>query len=142
MPPERRRKTKTTDDIPSSGDPERKRVLNILAQRRYRTYAAFILFPHSEQIEVVNNVIGHRQREKIAALEAQATIKELPERLNQDQEVSHFEGRSELVSRIRSTSPPNVATGEMVRSSDGFDIPEIDFRRESLDMSPLHYFGE
>lgn len=46
MPPERRRKTKTTDNIPSSGDPERKRVLNILAQRRYRTYATFILFSH------------------------------------------------------------------------------------------------
>ncbi|CAI6095110.1 unnamed protein product [Clonostachys chloroleuca] len=78
MPPERRRKTKTTDNIPSSGDLERQ-----------------------------------RQREKIAALEAQATIKELPERLSQDQEVSLFEGHSELVSRIRSTSPPNVAIEDM-----------------------------
>ncbi|CAH0028073.1 unnamed protein product [Clonostachys rhizophaga] len=107
MPPERRRKTKATDNIPRSGDPERQ-----------------------------------RQREKVAALEAQAKIKELPEPLSQGQEVSRLEGHSELVSRICSTSPPNVAIEEMVRSPGGFDLPEPDFRQESLDMSPLQYFGE
>lgn len=36
MPAEKRRKTKTPEDVPDLGDPERKRVLNVLAQRRYR----------------------------------------------------------------------------------------------------------
>jgi hypothetical protein len=37
MPVERRMaKTKTPNDVPDPGDPERKRVLNVLAQRRYR----------------------------------------------------------------------------------------------------------
>jgi hypothetical protein len=33
---ERKKKTKTPGDVPELGDPERKRVLNVLAQRRYR----------------------------------------------------------------------------------------------------------
>ncbi|KAH7135135.1 hypothetical protein B0J11DRAFT_153731 [Dendryphion nanum] len=49
MPVERRKKTKTPEDVPDLGDPDRKRVLNVLAQRRYR----------------------QKRREKIAHLEAQ-----------------------------------------------------------------------
>jgi hypothetical protein len=36
MPVDRRMKTKTPEEIPGAGDPDRKRVLNVLAQRRYR----------------------------------------------------------------------------------------------------------
>ncbi|CAO2655766.1 Nn.00g045690.m01.CDS01 [Neocucurbitaria sp. VM-36] len=50
MPKEKSKKTKTPESVPDAGDPDRKRVLNVLAQRRYR----------------------QRRREKIAALEAQA----------------------------------------------------------------------
>ena len=32
----KKRKTKTPKDVPQLGDPDRKRVLNVLAQRRYR----------------------------------------------------------------------------------------------------------
>jgi hypothetical protein len=36
---ERKKKTKTPSDVPEPGDPERKRVLNVLAQRRYRKFS-------------------------------------------------------------------------------------------------------
>ncbi|OCK78517.1 hypothetical protein K432DRAFT_406410 [Lepidopterella palustris CBS 459.81] len=44
--------TGVSDEVPSPGDPDRKRVLNVLAQRRYR----------------------QRRRQRIAALEAQAKV--------------------------------------------------------------------
>ncbi|KAJ4359747.1 uncharacterized protein N0V89_000303 [Didymosphaeria variabile] len=47
---ERKKKTKTPKSLPEPGDPDRKRVLNVLAQRRYR----------------------ERRKAKYAALEAQA----------------------------------------------------------------------
>lgn len=37
MPAERRKKTQIPERVPTAGDPDRKRVLNVLAQRRYRT---------------------------------------------------------------------------------------------------------
>jgi hypothetical protein len=36
MPAERAKKIQTLPNLPNAGDPERKRVLNVLAQRRYR----------------------------------------------------------------------------------------------------------
>ncbi|KAF9741299.1 hypothetical protein PMIN03_003454 [Paraphaeosphaeria minitans] len=47
---ERKKKTKTPEDVPDVGDPDRRRVLNVFAQRRYR----------------------ERRKAKIATLEAQA----------------------------------------------------------------------
>ena len=38
MPVDKKRKTKTPEDVPGLGGPERKRVLNVLAQRRYREF--------------------------------------------------------------------------------------------------------
>lgn len=32
----KKKKTKTPKEVPELGDPDRKRVLNVLAQRRYR----------------------------------------------------------------------------------------------------------
>ncbi|KAF2739692.1 hypothetical protein EJ04DRAFT_519347 [Polyplosphaeria fusca] len=52
MPAEKRKKAEMPAAVPEIGDPDRKRVLNVLAQRRYR----------------------ERQREKIAALEAQTKL--------------------------------------------------------------------
>jgi hypothetical protein len=36
MPADRRKKPETPEEVPNAGDPDRKRVLNVLAQRRYR----------------------------------------------------------------------------------------------------------
>jgi hypothetical protein len=41
LPAERRKKTKTPETVPDAGDPDRKRVLNVLAQRRYRTLTSY-----------------------------------------------------------------------------------------------------
>ncbi|VUC26669.1 unnamed protein product [Clonostachys rosea] len=89
-----------------------------------------------------DNAIGRRQKEKIAALEAQAKVKELLEPLIGDQEVPRFEEHAELVSRARSKSEPNVGIEEVARSCDGFDLPEIDFRTDSVDLSLRQYFGK
>jgi len=50
------------------GDPDRKRVLNVLAQRRYRK----IHVDSSFRTLMLTSCAGQRRREKIAALEAQA----------------------------------------------------------------------
>ncbi|KAF3008453.1 hypothetical protein E8E13_003809 [Curvularia kusanoi] len=54
MPADRVQKSRSFEKIPDLGDPDRKRMMNVLAQRRYR----------------------QRRREKIAALEAQAKCHE------------------------------------------------------------------
>ncbi len=38
MPTGRVQKSRSTGDVPDVGDPDRKRVLNVLAQRRYREF--------------------------------------------------------------------------------------------------------
>ena len=38
MPAGRTKKTRNLGDVPQEGDPDRKRVLNVLAQRRYSTF--------------------------------------------------------------------------------------------------------
>ncbi|KAF2274707.1 uncharacterized protein EI97DRAFT_434936 [Westerdykella ornata] len=55
MPADRRTKTATPEEVPRLGDPDRKRVLNVLAQRRYR----------------------QRRKEKLAELEARARTSSL-----------------------------------------------------------------
>jgi hypothetical protein len=47
MPAGRAKNNNTSDDVPGEGDPDRKRVLNVLAQRRYsrslvRLYLKFV----------------------------------------------------------------------------------------------------
>lgn len=37
MSAEKRKKIKASGNVPEPGDPDRRRVLNVLAQRRYRT---------------------------------------------------------------------------------------------------------
>src|SRR6266567_2592229 len=53
--------------LPVPGDPDRKRVLNVLAQRRYRTPAYTTL-----STQILTLALGQRKREKLAALEAKA----------------------------------------------------------------------
>ncbi|KAJ4295393.1 hypothetical protein N0V90_007405 [Kalmusia sp. IMI 367209] len=47
MPVDRRKKTKTPKEVPDPGDPDRKRVLNVLAQRRYQAQAEAAKAPPS-----------------------------------------------------------------------------------------------
>jgi hypothetical protein len=63
------KKAKTPESLPDTGDPERKRVLNVLAQRRYRECACLLA---GTVYRVADVIVGQRRREKIAALEAQA----------------------------------------------------------------------
>ena len=56
--------------LPVPGDPDRKRVLNVLAQRRYRT-PPYITLP-TQILTLTLLALGQRKREKLAALEAKA----------------------------------------------------------------------
>lgn len=67
MPADRLQKSRSPKDVPGLGDPDRKRVLNVLAQRRYRKCLVEPCW-----IPKVTIRLGQRRREKIAALEAQA----------------------------------------------------------------------
>ncbi|KAF2864994.1 hypothetical protein BDV95DRAFT_613142 [Massariosphaeria phaeospora] len=111
----RRRKTKTPEEVPGAGDPERKRVLNILAQRRYR----------------------QRQKEKIAALEAQAQAKSQDslQPVGQDEDVQVLDFFPELSTTTSSVCWPYGPIEEVVRSSDDFGFPEMVVGQGSLDMS-------
>ncbi|KAF1956884.1 hypothetical protein CC80DRAFT_491754 [Byssothecium circinans] len=114
MPAERRKKTKTLEEIPQVGDPERKRVLNVLAQRRYR----------------------QRQREKMAALSAQAKRQSPPQPLGQGGGLQLPEVLPELVSTSSSSEPsPEDSIEEIVRSSEDYGFSEMDFGQDALDMS-------
>lgn len=73
MPAGRIEKSRITKDVPDLGNPDRKRVLNVLAQRRYRMYSD-VLF----QWQVITQCVGQRRKEKVAALEAQAYGLEVP----------------------------------------------------------------
>jgi hypothetical protein len=71
MSAERPKKTRTPESLPEAEGPERKRVLNVLAQKRYRE-SPRCLHGVVYQIADADVAIGQRRREKIAALEAHA----------------------------------------------------------------------
>jgi hypothetical protein len=60
-------RTLSAFDVPERGDPDRKRVLNVLAQRRYRTF----LPATPECLYLSRDPIGQRRKERIQALESQ-----------------------------------------------------------------------
>jgi hypothetical protein len=60
-------RTLSAFDVPERGDPDRKRVLNVLAQRRYRTF----LPATADCLYLSRDPIGQRRKERIQALESQ-----------------------------------------------------------------------
>lgn len=52
---EKKKKTKTPKEVPEPGDPERKRVLNVLAQRRYRRYFVVAILELYECVTVLTD---------------------------------------------------------------------------------------
>ncbi|KAJ4381761.1 hypothetical protein N0V86_003126 [Didymella sp. IMI 355093] len=67
MPAGRIQKSHSPKDVPDLGDPDRKRMLNVLAQRRYREFQMSTSLKSK-----LTSRTGQRRREKIAALEAQS----------------------------------------------------------------------
>jgi hypothetical protein len=58
-------KTFAPDNIPDLGDPDRKRALNILAQRRYRTLTPLFVENNDQMLLTSDVNVGQRQREKL-----------------------------------------------------------------------------
>ncbi|KAF2116166.1 hypothetical protein BDV96DRAFT_686568 [Lophiotrema nucula] len=109
MPAEKKRKAKTPEDVPEVGDPERKRVLNVLAQRRYR----------------------QRRREKIEALEKQANALTSPNAFDQarDGGVSLAPSDPSTSERSNSATEEDLAGIEEVTRvtvDEGFSMLEFD----------------
>ncbi|KAF2800129.1 hypothetical protein K505DRAFT_404171 [Melanomma pulvis-pyrius CBS 109.77] len=117
--PAERRKTKTPDTVPDPGDPERKRVLNVLAQRRYR----------------------QRRREKIAALEAQAKNPTPPDSLDQSQD-QVADLNSSIGPRTSTESLLEECTGveEIVRNTEDIGFPMLDFDQDPMDFQLFQDF--
>ncbi|KAF2689991.1 hypothetical protein K458DRAFT_328060 [Lentithecium fluviatile CBS 122367] len=114
MPADRRKKTKTPEQIPDAGDPDRKRVLNVLAQRRYR----------------------QRRREKIAALEAQAKGLSPPQSsLDQSQDGdAQLEPEYPVIFPSGSLSEETEVVEDVVRQPEVSEFLEMDFGQDPLDM--------
>ncbi|PVI01639.1 hypothetical protein DM02DRAFT_727806 [Periconia macrospinosa] len=113
MPVARRRKTKTPEEVPGAGDPDRKRVLNILANRRYR----------------------QRQREKYAALQSRD---ESTSSSQSDSQESHVQGLEEFLKPASITSSQTQPCGlveEIPRDSDNLFFPEMNFGQSYLEIS-------
>ncbi|KAJ4992000.1 hypothetical protein SVAN01_02595 [Stagonosporopsis vannaccii] len=117
MPAGRVQKSRSPNDVPDLGDPDRKRVLNVLAQRRYR----------------------QRRKEKIATLEAQA--KSLESLV--DHTSSSSDGTSPSTSLApevpehidRTLSVPGVdGVSDFIINGNPFDASLI----EEIDAFPLH----
>lgn len=62
MPAEKRRKSKTPENVPQLGDPDRKRVLNVLAQRRYRMSLSHSTTTDDEQPNLRLQVKNEKKR--------------------------------------------------------------------------------
>ncbi|KAF2830571.1 hypothetical protein CC86DRAFT_463849 [Ophiobolus disseminans] len=108
------KKTKTPDFVPGEGDPDRKRVLNVLAQRRYR----------------------QRRRERITALEAQAKDKVQP--FNDQaflQEKSATESRNTEVIFPDRIPEDGCIVDDVAGSHSPSTLPMPDFDHELLEMS-------
>ncbi|KAF2642831.1 hypothetical protein P280DRAFT_276508 [Massarina eburnea CBS 473.64] len=119
MPVERRKKTKTAEEVPETGDPERKRVLNVLAQRRYR----------------------QRQREKTAALEAQAKSQSAPQPFPRAQDGGVQVIPEHSTSSLESPPDDDEIVEEAVRSSADLGFPDMSFGQGALDMSLFDDFS-
>jgi hypothetical protein len=108
MPADRRKKTKTPEAVPDAGDPDRKRVLNVLAQRRYR----------------------QKRKEKIAALEAQASELSLQQSSNPSDDGG-----------VR-IEPDHTSSSSSGYSPDNFDLIEDIIRQPEVDAFPDLNFGQ
>ncbi|KAJ4371181.1 hypothetical protein N0V83_004397 [Neocucurbitaria cava] len=111
MPAERAKNTKTLGSVPDVGDPDRKRVLNVLAQRRYR----------------------QRRKEKVAALEAQT--KAIPSPPDTQQ---HNDEQTEIVWEVPSDSchGPRLEEIEEVEEL-GRMLPEESLQMFDFDQDPF-----
>jgi hypothetical protein len=107
MPADRVQKSRSPKDVPDLGDPDRKRVLNVLAQRRYRKSHV----NSASYGSMLTSRVGQRRREKIAALEAQA--KSLDGLLGQRSTSSD------------GSSPRASLTSALSRSPDGIHEPPV-----------------
>ncbi|KAF2468519.1 uncharacterized protein BDR25DRAFT_344245 [Lindgomyces ingoldianus] len=118
MPTEKRKNTRTPTNVPELGDPDRKRVLNVLAQRRYR----------------------QKRREKIATLEAQAKGLTTTPLFNQSEdETLRLGSRNASISTSKSeaeTTQEDKGAGaveEILRDPDDVGFPMMDFEQSALD---------
>ncbi|KAF1941326.1 hypothetical protein EJ02DRAFT_434882 [Clathrospora elynae] len=117
------KKTKMPESVPDAGDPERKRVLNVLAQRRYR----------------------RRQKEKIAKLEAQA--KGVPSPLATTQESvdddgePQFESENSPVRYAASVYEDRSAVKEVPRNTDEAYFAKLDFDLATFPLEPMQNFN-
>ncbi|KAH7068724.1 hypothetical protein FB567DRAFT_599113 [Paraphoma chrysanthemicola] len=114
MPAGKPRNTKTPEHVPRHGDPDRKRVLNVLAQRRYR----------------------QRRRERIAALEAKAVRSSSPP---DDQNVE--EAYPVVVNLDQGAEAEGVAveTFDEMPVFPGEYTPSMDFGSDAFDLSLLEF---
>ncbi|KAF2262690.1 hypothetical protein CC78DRAFT_534564 [Lojkania enalia] len=112
MPAEKKRNNSTPQTVPELGDPDRKRVLNVLAQRRYR----------------------QRRREKIAALEAQAKIL-APLEACQPQDEGGIQLDSVDQTTSSSDTSPNGSSGveELIRDPSSIGLPSMELDQSSVD---------
>ncbi|PSN73741.1 hypothetical protein BS50DRAFT_629728 [Corynespora cassiicola Philippines] len=117
MPAERKRKNRTPEAIPDPGDPDRKRVLNVLAQRRYR----------------------ERRREKIAALEAQAKGLTSPPLSDSSADVG-----IQLGPETQQREPPEPLEDESIENiwrEPGVTFPVMSFSQDPVDFQLYPDFG-
>jgi hypothetical protein len=125
MSVEKRRKTMTPDVVPGLGDPDRKRVLNVLAQRRYR-------MAHPISIGMVWNErtdanLGQRRKEKLAELEARTNAAAAPTR--------EGTGPSSDSSSSPSEQWQDVGVEEVVVQSAAIDFQGLEYNPAVMDMS-------
>ncbi|KAF2193398.1 hypothetical protein K469DRAFT_618495 [Zopfia rhizophila CBS 207.26] len=112
MPAGKRRKTNAPESVPGLGDPDRKRVLNVLAQRRYR----------------------QRRREKIEALEANAKSLTPPESFSENQNgVAQLGSSDSLISSLDKSTEEPAMVEEVMRMSNDAVFPTLEFDQNSLD---------
>ncbi|KAF9700045.1 hypothetical protein EKO04_001342 [Ascochyta lentis] len=112
MPAERIQKSRTHKELPDLGNPDRKRVLNVLAQRRYR----------------------QRRKEKVALLEAQARSFEIPD----DHQPISRAGESPGASSAQQGSNTNA---ELTNASCEDGLPTYAFHETSFDTSLMQTLG-
>ncbi|CAI6318710.1 unnamed protein product [Periconia digitata] len=106
---------KTPENVPGTGDPDRKRVLNVLAQRRYR----------------------QRRREKMAALEAQNKGRCVE--LVSEESAQCAPGLTATWSDSSLEDP--IAETNNAQQIHTFGLPMVDFGGDLLDMQLLEDFN-
>ncbi|KAF2628758.1 hypothetical protein BU25DRAFT_457548 [Macroventuria anomochaeta] len=113
MPADRVQKSRTPKDVPDLGNPDRKRVLNVLAQRRYR----------------------QRRKERIAALEAHAK--------GLESLVDHCPTRSDDASPQASSIPENPdTTVELISVPCEDDLPGYAIHGDPFNTSLVQDFSD